>query len=76
MKNPPDPNKDTSALLLRLEQALAGSGSDGISNLVRVLRRGFDHYNWAGVYLVQNENPVLAGYAGDSATEHVTIPVG
>ncbi len=49
---------------------------EAIPDFVRVLRDSSDHYTWVGVYLVEGGNLVLAAYAGDATTEHVTIPIG
>ena len=76
MKTQLDQNIDPKGILPRLELVLAAPGSDGILNFVRILRENVPHYNWVGVYLVRNEKLVLSEYAGDSATEHVTIPIG
>ncbi len=47
-----------------------------ISDFVRTLKESSTCYNWVGVYLVKGETLVLAAYAGDAETEHVTIPIG
>ncbi len=43
---------------------------------VQILRDNFAAYSWVGVYLVDGDNLALEAFAGDRATEHVTIPIG
>ena len=43
--------------------------------VVRELRK-FPHYNWVGVYLVEGDELVLAGWNGPAATQHTRIPLG
>jgi GAF domain-containing protein len=40
------------------------------------LRESSDHFDWVGIYLVHENDLVLAAYAGDEATEHIRIPIG
>lgn len=40
------------------------------------LRRMFPTYSWVGVYRVDGDALVLAGWAGPAATQHVRIPIG
>ena len=47
-----------------------------LKKAVKILRENGEFYNWVGIYLVNGDNLVLAAYAGDSETEHVTIPIG
>ncbi|MCI4357968.1 MAG: GAF domain-containing protein [Thermoplasmata archaeon] len=58
------------AVLLRL------SGDDALAEVCRFLHREFSHFHWVGVYRLDGETLRLAGWAGDQATEHVSIPVG
>jgi L-methionine (R)-S-oxide reductase len=44
--------------------------------VVEVLQEGFEHYSWAGIYLVEGDDLVLGPWQGPEATEHVRIPVG
>jgi L-methionine (R)-S-oxide reductase len=43
---------------------------------VQVLRDSSDHFDWVGIYLVQENDLVLKAYAGDQETEHLRIPIG
>lgn len=43
--------------------------------VVRELRK-FPHYNWVGVYLIEGDELVLAGWNGPAATQHTRIPLG
>lgn len=47
-----------------------------LKKAVEILRENKESYNWVGIYLVSGDNLVLAAYAGDRETEHVTIPIG
>ena len=47
-----------------------------LKGIVKILRESKESYNWVGIYLVNGDNLVLAAYAGDGETEHVTIPIG
>lgn len=55
-----------------------GDGTDLLTQFCRTLRAGMPHYNWVGVYLLEEEGAmlVLRGWDGPAATEHVRIPVG
>jgi len=64
-------------VLEQIRQVLrTGPKKDAIQRIVELLRNASDSYSWVGVYLVRNDELVLEGYAGDSETEHVTIPLG
>ena len=76
MKTPPAGGVDADELLPRLEKVLQKSGSDLILDVVRILRESSDRYSWVGIYLVEQGKLVLAGFAGDAETQHVTIPIG
>jgi L-methionine (R)-S-oxide reductase len=68
---------EQSDILRELDQALkSGPSGSLMKEVVRLLRNSSDHYSWVGVYLVKGKNLVLAAYAGDEETEHVTIPIG
>ena len=58
--------------------AEAGCGEDLLSRFCRELRAGVPHYNWVGVYLLEEAGTmlVLRDWDGPAATEHVRIPVG
>ncbi len=53
-------------------------GTDLLTKFCGALRAGVHHYNWVGVYLLEEEGTmlVLRGWDGPAATEHVRIPVG
>jgi L-methionine (R)-S-oxide reductase len=68
---------DSSGVLARLGKALSNEPSaKALTTSARVLRESSDHFDWLGIYLVQENDLVLAAYAGDEATEHVRIPIG
>mgnify|MGYP001607868595 CR=1 FL=1 len=58
--------------------AKPGSRTDLLTQFCRALRAGVPHYNWVGVYLLEQDGTmlVLRGWDGPAATEHVRIPVG
>ena len=71
------PSTDHSQLVARISTALStGSSGSAMKSTVRLLRDSSDHYDWVGIYLVEEESLVLAAYAGDEETEHVKIPIG
>lgn len=47
-----------------------------MKSAVKILRDNNESYNWVGIYLVDGDNLVLAAFAGDGETQHVTIPIG
>jgi len=42
----------------------------------QMLREGFSHYSWVGIYMVDGEFLTLKAWVGDHATEHTRIKVG
>jgi len=44
--------------------------------VVKLLRAEVAHYNWVGIYLVQDGKLVLGPWDGPEATEHVSIDIG
>lgn len=66
----------TDFVLSQLRNSLTGQTGKAVRSFVQVLRDNFASYSWVGVYLVKGANLVLEAYAGDGATEHVTIPIG
>jgi GAF domain-containing protein len=46
-----------------------------LEKFVAILRGNFDHYNWVGIYLVNEDKLILEAYAGAGETEHTVIPV-
>jgi len=66
-----------SQLLSELRAAIEnGSLDEGLARSVLILKRVSEHYDWLGIYLVKDDNLVLAAYAGEGETEHVRIPIG
>ncbi len=66
---------DSRNILHRLQDVLASrSKSNAIADFVGT--QTSTYYNWVGVFLVKGETVVLAAYAGDAETEHVTVPIG
>ena len=59
---------------------ICGSGKpydDITQEVCTALRNSVAHYNWVGVYMVEDEKHlILKGWDGPAATEHVRIPVG
>ena len=47
-----------------------------LRRVVEVLHDRFDHYSWAGIYLLEGDDLVLGPWKGPQATEHVRISVG
>jgi len=63
--------------LSQLKNAISGESRElNLMRAVQILRGISRSYNWVGIYLVKDENLVLAAYAGDAETEHVQIPIG
>ncbi|HKD34865.1 MAG TPA: GAF domain-containing protein [Gaiellaceae bacterium] len=56
-------------------EAIRGA-DDPVAAAVEVLERGFEHYSWVGIYLVEGDDLVLGPWRGPEATEHTRIPVG
>jgi len=68
---------DYSSLLATLNRALSAEPvAKALTMSVRILRESSDHFDWVGIYLVRENDLVLAAYAGDEETEHVMIPMG
>lgn len=42
----------------------------------QMLRDGFSHYSWVGIYMVDGDFLSLNAWVGDHATEHTRIKVG
>ena len=53
-----------------------GNAEDVLRSVVELLQRGFEHYSWLGLYLVEGDELVLGPWRGPESTEHVRIPVG
>jgi len=43
---------------------------------VELLRHRFSHYDWIGVYWVEEDDLVLGPWVGPRPTEHTRIPIG
>ena len=70
-------DRSQSHVIWQLQLALSNESPDkALKTVVRLLRETSDYYDWVGIYLVKEENLVLAAYAGEAETEHVTIPIG
>lgn len=56
----------------------ATGGDDMLVRFCRELRAAVSHYNWVGVYLLEENGGtlVLRGWDGPAAAGHVRIPVG
>lgn len=69
--------RTNSRVLSELKTALSEKSLDiGLKSAVQILKRISENYNWLGIYLVRDENLVLAAYTGEGETEHVQIPIG
>ena len=69
--------EDSSGVLTHLGKALSAEPLDkALTTSVHLLRESSDHFDWVGIYLVRENDLVLAAYAGDEETEHVRIPIG
>jgi len=70
-------DQDYSRVLVSLSSALSSEPLDkALTTSVRQLRQSSDHFDWVGIYLLQESDLVLQTYAGDEETEHVGIPIG
>ncbi len=66
-----------SQVLSELKAAISGESRDlSLKRAAQILRGFSRNYNWVGIYLVKDDNLVLAAYAGDAETQHVQIPIG
>jgi len=45
-------------------------------SLLSFLRQTFPHYNWIGIYLIENGKLVLSAWDGEKPTEHKEIDIG
>jgi GAF domain-containing protein len=69
--------QDYSGVLAQLGSALSNEpSSKTFTTSARLLRESSDHFDWVGIYLLQENDLVLEAYAGDEETEHVRIPIG
>ena len=51
-------------------------GTNVLANIIYFLHKNFNHYNWVGIYIVQDDNLILKAWKGKQATEHTKIPIG
>ena len=47
-----------------------------LDGVCAILTETLPHHTWAGIYLVEGNDLVLAAWRGPAATEHVRIPIG
>lgn len=47
-----------------------------LDGVCAILTETLPHFTWAGIYLVEGNDLVLAAWRGPAATEHVRIPIG
>ena len=70
-------DRSQSRVISQLQVALSSESPDqALKTVVRLLRESSEYYDWVGVYLVKEDNLVLAAYVGEAETKHVTIPIG
>ena len=72
-------DKHFTAVLRKFDEIKAQNQSDDklFSATIELLRTEIDHYDWVGIYILDNQNKilVLGPYTG-KPTEHTHIPVG
>jgi len=52
------------------------TGHHVLQRTVDLLHDSFEHYSWVGVYLVEQDDLLLAAWKGPEPTEHERIPIG
>jgi L-methionine (R)-S-oxide reductase len=62
--------------LVRAAVAEASGPTAAAQRAVEVLHDRFPHYDWVGVYWVEDNDLVLGPWVGPEATEHTRIPIG
>lgn len=69
--------KTADEIARNLEQFIESSASldETLRHAVGLLKQEREHYNWVGVYLLEDDMLVLHNYLG-KPTEHTRIPVG
>ena len=69
--------KTADEIVSQIEQMVDSPASrdEVLQYAVQTLKREREHYNWAGIYLVEGDTLVLHNYIG-KPTEHTHIPVG
>lgn len=64
-------------LLNALRQEIAGLDfGQTLQKTVSFLRENVAHYNWVGVYMLEDDELVLKAWDGPEATQHTRIPIG
>jgi GAF domain-containing protein len=72
-------DKHFTAVLRKFEEIKAQNLSDDklFSATVELLKAEIDHYDWVGIYILDNQNKILVlGPFTGKPTEHTRIPVG
>jgi len=70
-------DRSQSRVISQLQVVLSTESPDrALKTVVQLLRENSEYYDWVGIYLVKEDNLVIAAYAGEAETEHVTIPIG
>lgn len=62
--------------LVRAAVAEAPGPESAAQRVVELLHERFPHYDWAGIYWVDENDLVLGPWIGPQATEHTRIPIG
>ena len=62
--------------LVRAAIAEAAGPDAAAQRVVATLHDRFPHYDWIGVYWVEDSDLVLGPWVGHEATEHTRIPIG
>jgi len=57
-------------------KSITKKSSNVLQDVVDFLCDNFEHYNWVGIYIVQENDLVLGPWKGPNATEHTKIPIG
>ncbi|MGC8645829.1 MAG: GAF domain-containing protein [Thermoplasmata archaeon] len=65
-----------SSLIERFEKEIRKEKGSPITFAVNFLNKNVPHYNWVGIYMVENSDLVLRTYSGPKATEHTRIKIG
>ena len=70
-------NKSYYEAELRIMEILKNPSSNNkLQDIVDLLYRSFNKYNWIGIYLIENDSLILGPCKGKKATEHIKIPIG
>ena len=63
-------------LALKKIKYISSKSQKILDDVVDFLYENFNHYNWVGIYIVENNDLVLGPWKGKQATEHTRIPIG